>query len=413
MYDFKEGICLSGQGSSWYLKRRFCCLNDVSTNLYCDDWNDWSSVLFGVEGLWAINFVVYCGFAVLCASISFYLCRTMGPYACSSGLPEVKTIMGGFVIHGFLGVWTGIIKTIGVVFAVGSGLCLEKESPMVHIACCVGNIIPRFFQKFARNEAKKREVLSAAAAAGYACTSSFEDFYSLCYVFRITVAFGSPIGGVLFSLEEVSSYFPTTTLWRSFFCSMIAAVTLQMMDPFRSGKLVLFEASYDRDWHIWELFCFILLGIFGGVFGHLVVYGNLKMAQLRRAHPFWTGQRVEWRDWVFWVKPSYRFLIQKLDQLLSLCRISSLSEYSSQLESERGLSHEYHYESGVNLPILMESRKWWNPTSSVARRYFQELLVVCLITAAVNFGHPLMRADMPALLGNLFFENLRSLCYNP
>ena len=42
------------------------------------------------------------------------------------------------------------------------------------------------FPKYHKNEAKKREVLSAAAAAG------------------VSVAFGAPVGGVLFSLEEVS-----------------------------------------------------------------------------------------------------------------------------------------------------------------------------------------------------------------
>jgi chloride channel 3/4/5 len=54
------------------------------------------------------------------------------------------------------------------------------------IASCVGNIITRFFPKFDRNEAKRREVLSAACAAG------------------VAVSFGAPVGGVLFSLEEVS-----------------------------------------------------------------------------------------------------------------------------------------------------------------------------------------------------------------
>ena len=92
-------------------------------------------------------------------------------------------------MRGFLGWRTGCIKSLALCLAVGSGLSIGKEAPFVHIACCVGNVIPRFFSKFHRNEAKKREILSAAAAAGFC------------------VAFGSPVGGVLFSLEEVSSYF--------------------------------------------------------------------------------------------------------------------------------------------------------------------------------------------------------------
>jgi chloride channel 3/4/5 len=41
------------------------------------------------------------------------------------------------------------------------------------------------------------------------------------------VAFGAPIGGVLFSLEEVSYYFPLKTLWRSFFCALVAAFVVR------------------------------------------------------------------------------------------------------------------------------------------------------------------------------------------
>ena len=36
-------------------------------------------------------------------------------YAAGSGLPEVKTILSGFVIRGFLGLKTLIIKTFGLV----------------------------------------------------------------------------------------------------------------------------------------------------------------------------------------------------------------------------------------------------------------------------------------------------------
>jgi len=43
---------------------------------------------------------------------------------------------------------------------------LGKEGPLVHVACCCGRFIAQFFPKYKHNEAKMREMLSAAAAAG-------------------------------------------------------------------------------------------------------------------------------------------------------------------------------------------------------------------------------------------------------
>jgi chloride channel 3/4/5 len=116
----------------------------------------------------------------------------------------------GFVIHGYLGGRTLFTKAVGLALSVASGLSLGKEGPFVHIASCIGNIISRFVSKYENNEgscgfymmilhdvacyllliAKRREILSAACAAG------------------VAVAFGAPIGGTLFSLEEVSYFFP-------------------------------------------------------------------------------------------------------------------------------------------------------------------------------------------------------------
>ena len=91
----------------------------------------------------------------------------------------------------------------------------------MHIACCVGNIACRIFDKYNFNDGiqsrrnnltqgKRREVLSASSAAG------------------VAVAFAAPIGGVLFSLEEVSYYFAPKTMWRAFFCAVTAAMTLKV-----------------------------------------------------------------------------------------------------------------------------------------------------------------------------------------
>lgn len=159
------------------------------------------------------------------ASIAAVLVKSFAPYAAGSGISEIKCIIAGFVMKGFLGAWTLLIKSIALPLAIASGLSVGKEGPSVHFAVCTGNVISRMFAKYKRNASKTREILTASAAAG------------------VAVAFGSPIGGVLFSLEvspayllihardvdtrqEMANYFPLKTLWRSYFCALVATGVL-------------------------------------------------------------------------------------------------------------------------------------------------------------------------------------------
>ena len=61
-----------------------------------------------------------------------------------SKFPQVKTILSGFIIRGYLGAWTLLVKSVGMVLAVGAGLSLGKEGPLVHVACCAGNLFTRY-----------------------------------------------------------------------------------------------------------------------------------------------------------------------------------------------------------------------------------------------------------------------------
>lgn len=187
--------------------------------------------------------------------------------AAGSGVAEVRVILSGFVLHGFLGVKTLVIKTVALILSVASGLSLGKEGPFVHIATCVGNIACRLFTKYDHNDGKRREVLSAAAAAG------------------VAVAFGAPIGGILFSLEEVAYFFPAKTLFRTFFCCIVAALSLKFLNPYGNGKIVLFEVRYHRDWKFFEIVTFIMVGIFGGATGALFIKASRKWAQSFRKIP--------------------------------------------------------------------------------------------------------------------------------
>jgi chloride channel 7 len=76
----------------------------------------------------------------------------------------------------------------------------------------------------------RRNFISAGAAAG------------------VAAAFGAPVGGVLFSMEEVSSFWNMKLAWQIFFCAMISTFTADLFnsafDGFRyQGSFGLFKAE--------------------------------------------------------------------------------------------------------------------------------------------------------------------------
>jgi len=187
--------------------------------------------------------------------------------AAGSGVAEVRVILSGFVIHGFLGLKTLVVKSVALILSVASGLSLGKEGPYVHIATCVGNIACRLFKKYDGNDAKRREVLSAAAAAG------------------VAVAFGAPLGGVLFGLEEVAYFFPAKTLFRTFFCCITAALTLKFLNPYGTHKIVMFQVQYPVDWEYFEIGGFIACGLLGGLAGAIFIKASRHWAKGFRGIP--------------------------------------------------------------------------------------------------------------------------------
>ncbi|KAL8806766.1 MAG: hypothetical protein Q9182_001164 [Xanthomendoza sp. 2 TL-2023] len=309
IFGLKEGFCTG----DWTSSRRTCCYEGEP----CSAWQSWGQRLGLADAgrLWA-DFIIYVAFVIVFAIASCVLTlltRTeipsnysmatldenlaadpkplsnnedKGPIdeptsqgdasrvpatiyypAAGSGVAEVKVILSGFVVHGYLGVKTLIVKTFAVILSLASGMSLGKEGPYVHIATCVGNIACRLFSKYNHNDGKRREVLSAAAASG------------------VGVAFGAPIGGVLFSLEEVSYYFPPKTLFRTFFCCIVASLSLKFLNPYGTGKIVIFEVRYLTDWRFFEMLVFILLGVLSGALGAFFIKACAIWARTFRKIP--------------------------------------------------------------------------------------------------------------------------------
>uniref|UniRef100_A0A914VQ98 Chloride channel protein n=1 Tax=Plectus sambesii TaxID=2011161 RepID=A0A914VQ98_9BILA len=269
MSDLKNGVCLD----RFWLDQQLCCRWQNDT-LYvtdtCDEWKTWPEVL-GIgasknQSFWdyTVEFLFFCIIAAFLTTWAALLVYMFAPYASGSGIPEVKCILSGAILRGYLGKMTLFVKTISLTLVAASVLSLGKEGPLVHLASCLGNIYADLFPKYGRNEAKKREILSASAAAG------------------VAAAFGAPVGGVLFSLEEASYYFSVKTMARSFFSALIASVVVRLANPFGTYQTPLFFVDYRMSWSFLEMIPFILLGIFGALIGCLFIVANLKWCKVRK-----------------------------------------------------------------------------------------------------------------------------------
>uniref|UniRef100_A0A8B9K8H8 Chloride channel 6 n=1 Tax=Astyanax mexicanus TaxID=7994 RepID=A0A8B9K8H8_ASTMX len=217
------------------------------------------------------------------------------PVAAGSGIPEIKSYLNGVKIPGIVRLRTFLCKAVGVLFAVAGGLFVGKEGPMIHSGAIVGAGLPQFqsitFKKirfqfpYFRSDRDKRDFVSAGAAAG------------------VAAAFGAPIGGTLFSLEEGSSFWNQALTWKVLFCSMSATFTLNF---FRSGINYNKWGSFqlpgllnfgefkcpdgDKNCHLWtavDLAFFVLMGVVGGLLGAMFNCINKRLAKyrMRNVHP--------------------------------------------------------------------------------------------------------------------------------
>ncbi|NXU50313.1 CLCN3 protein, partial [Turnix velox] len=91
---------------------------------------------------------------------------------------------------------------------------------------------------------------------------------------------------LLYCLLQVSYYFPLKTLWRSFFAALVAAFVLRSINPFGNSRLVLFYVEYHTPWYLFELLPFILLGVFGGLWGAFFIRANIAWCRRRKSTKF-------------------------------------------------------------------------------------------------------------------------------
>ncbi|XP_015782821.1 H(+)/Cl(-) exchange transporter 7 [Tetranychus urticae] len=203
------------------------------------------------------------------------------PVAAGSGIPVVKCYLNGVKVPEVVRFKTFVSKAVGVIFSVVGGLATGKEGPMIHcgavIAAGVSQGKSTTFKKDThlldefKDDREKRDFVSAGAAAG------------------VAAAFGAPIGGVLFSLEEGASFWNQALTWRIFFCSMITTFTLNIVLSIyhnHAGQLsypglINFGKFGEINYAIYEIPIYAFLGAIGGILGALHNSINLRLSMIR------------------------------------------------------------------------------------------------------------------------------------
>jgi H+/Cl- antiporter ClcA len=152
----------------------------------------------------------------LCFLIAWWIVKKMSPYAKGSGIPQVMAAIqlstpgNSEKVNRFLSVKIILVKvTSSLVMALGGG-AIGREGPTIQIAASVFKIVYKVLPKWWPKIAKRNMIVTGAAAG-------------------LAAAFNTPLGGIVFAIEELTkthfSYFKTAI----FSSVIIAGLTAQAL----------------------------------------------------------------------------------------------------------------------------------------------------------------------------------------
>ncbi|XP_017207771.1 chloride channel protein 1a isoform X3 [Danio rerio] len=189
-----------------------------------------------------------------------------------SGIPEMKTILRGVVLKEYLTLKAFVAKVVGLTAGLGSGMPVGKEGPFVHIASICAAVLSKFMSFFSgvyQSPYGYTDILTVGCAVGVGC------------------CFGTPLGGVLFSIEVTSTYFAVRNYWRGYFAATFSAFIFRVLSVFNKDAVTitaLFRTNFRMDFpfDLQELPAFAIIGISCGFLGAFFVYLNRQVVLFMR-----------------------------------------------------------------------------------------------------------------------------------
>lgn len=200
------------------------------------------------------GFLLVVGTCSASALVAAWLVRRFSPYASGSGIPHVEAVLQGQLYPSPYGLV--LVKFVGGILAIGSGLALGREGPCVQMGARLGYLAGQLCR---RSLADCRVLFAAGAGAGLA------------------TAFNAPFAGALFVLEELVQVMDRRIAIAALAASATAIVV---------ARVVLGDAS---DFHVQALAhppagaqpLFFVLGGFAGLLA--IAYNRTLLATLAAA----------------------------------------------------------------------------------------------------------------------------------
>jgi CIC family chloride channel protein len=187
------------------------------------------------------------------AGLAVVLVHRVAPEAAGSGIPHVKAVLYWFRSMRWQAIL--LVKFIGGVAGIGSGLALGREGPTVQIGSAVGAAVAQGLRVSPR---ERQTLIAAGAGAGLAA------------------AFNAPLAGLAFVLEELQRHFAPAVFGATF----VAAVTADVLTRSLTSQLPVFHVASAPAPPLVALPVFLGLGLLAGILGVVFNRGLLKTLEL-------------------------------------------------------------------------------------------------------------------------------------
>lgn len=213
---------------------------------------DWARLLPGPG--WLVPVAAAATGATLAALIVRWI-----PLASGSGIQHVEAVFRGEAKPPSIRLLPA--KFIGGVLGIGSGLVLGREGPTVHMGAAIGAEAAR---RARLPDSEVRMMQTALGGAGLA------------------VAFNAPIGGTLFTLEEVTRSFRVKTVLATIFAAVTAVACSRFILGNRPDFLVEPIHAPALSWLPVFVIFGLLTGCLGAVYNVLVLWFLDHVGRVRR-----------------------------------------------------------------------------------------------------------------------------------